>query len=360
MRITSTGSTPPAIAPTSPGSGVTAKAIAAFNDPSKVQAVQRALSGNPVTAPAQSEHPNHSVNANNISPEELSAVKQSSNETPDKEVETEVVQEVSQERPEAKKVDPQLSKQFAQLARQEKILRQRAQQQEQALKAREAALAAKEAELSQKSQIDTKNYISRDELKRNTLQKLAEAGVTYEELTQQILNTTPTDPRTEATISELKAQIQELKQTLDKSKQETVESQQQAYNTAKRQIKADVVNLVKMDPAFETVKATNSVDDVVDLITKTFEKDGILLSVEEATQEVENYLVEEALKLTRIGKIQKQLQGKMKQAVQPAPSQKQADPEAPKMKTLTNATSGTRKLTNRERAMLAFKGELKQ
>lgn len=112
-----------------------------------------------------------------------------------------------------------------------------------------------------------------------------------------------------------------------------------------------------MDPYFETIKQTNSVSDVVDLITATYEKDGILLSVEEAAKEVEDYLVDEAMKLTRIGKIKQRLAAsttaKVSQEQTPAPKKQT------QMKTLTNAASTTRQLSAKERAILAFRGELK-
>jgi hypothetical protein len=80
------------------------------------------------------------------------------------------------------------------------------------------------------------------------------------------------------------------------------------------------------------------------------------MSVEEAAQQVEDYLADEAFKLSRLGKIQKRVQ----QAAQPKVLQKTqaAQQTQTQMKTLTNATSSTRKMSSRERAILAMEGKL--
>lgn len=356
MRVTPVAS-PLAIPPQGTPEHVrTAKAVAAFNKG------QSSYDKTPAPGPTPAPQEYAVADPNNISPEEMSAVKP---HQPDKGViseqaETETQQEPSQDpqTEEKPKVDPVLSKQFAQLARQEKALRIKQQQQDQALKTREQALAAREAELNGKPQFDSTKYISRDDLKQNTLRQLAEAGITYEELTQQILNTSPTDPRTEAIISKQDARIAQLEAKLEEQVKSQSENQQQAYNAAVKQIEADTKALVQMDPNFETIKATNSVRDVVDLIERVYKKDGILLSVEEAAQEVEDYLVEEAMKISKIGKIKSRLE----KAGQPAPVQSrqaQKPQTQPVMKTLTNAASSSRQLSAKERAILAFKGELK-
>jgi phosphopentomutase len=117
-------------------------------------------------------------------------------------------------------------------------------------------------------------------------------------------------------------------------------------------------SLVKNDPNFEAIRASGkgAVKQVVQLIERTFDQDGILLTVEEAAQAVEDHLVEEATKLTRIGKIQQRLAANAKTAQKPVQTTGQS-PQA--SKTLTNTMSTARPLSARERALLAFKGELK-
>lgn len=257
-----------------------------------------------------------------------------------------------------------ISRQFAQLARQEKALRAKVQQQEQTIKAREQALAAREAELTAKDSQYKTGYISEQDLKSDTLRTLARAGVPLDDFMQQLVNQTqsPVDPRTEAMVSRLEAKIKSLEDAAESSQKSYKEQQSQAYQAAVRQIETDAKSLVNSDPAFEMIKATSNVREVVNLITATYEKDGVLLTVEEAAQQVEDYLVDEAVKVTRVDKIKKRLAAASTAATKPkaesnTPASKPAQQQP--MKTLTNASSSSRQLSARERALLAFKGELK-
>lgn len=275
----------------------TARAIEAFNKASQAPA--------PTQGQAQ-EHP--VADASNVSVEELSAIQ--ATKAPETDTNTPTEDSPASTEPEAKKEDPALSRQFAQLARQERQLRIKAQQQKAALDAREADLKAREAALGQQPTFDPKEYISRSRLKEEALTVLAEQGIDYNELTQQVLNQQPVDARTQATINELKAQIAELKQSTKQSQDSYVEQQKQAYQAAVKQIEMDARSLVKADPnEFEAIAKTGSVKDVVDLIVKTHEKTGVVMSVEEAAREVENYLVEEGFNVsTRIEKIKRRIQ----------------------------------------------------
>lgn len=307
------------------------------------------------------------ANPSQVSPEEMSAV--TAPQAPERQntivQEGDNTQEVAEttEAPlaaaEKTQEDSTVSRQYAQLARQEKAIRARAQ----AVKEREAALAAREAGLSTKAAApqDFSGYISKDSLKQNYMTHLAEAGVSYDDIVEKVISQqTPSDPRVEAALSKAEQRIAQLEAKIEESAKGQQTAQQAQYQAAVKQITNDVKHLVFTDPAYEAIKATNSVNDVVELITKTFEKDGILLTNEEAAQQVEDYLTEESLKLAKLAKIQKRLQTVAPNATstaakQPPASTKQSQP----MKTLTNATSSTRKLTAKERAILAFKGELK-
>jgi hypothetical protein len=304
--------------------------------------------------PAQGANELPVSNPSQIAPEEMSAIVPKTQELEPEVGQSDKIEAAETSAEPKTEVDPRM----VQLARRERALRAKAQQQEQAFKAREAALAAREAELSSKDQTYKSGYIQKDLLKTSPLQALAEAGLSYDEITQAVLNQQPSDPRVEATISRLEAKIRQLEEASEEGKKTSVNQQEAAYQAAVKQIKADVSKLVSSDPNFETVKATNSINDVVELIEETYKKDGTLLGVEEASQMVEDYLLEETLKLTRIEKIKKRLG----QNAQPAQAQKVQQPQTkqpPTMKTLTNAASSTRQLSAKERAILAFRGELK-
>lgn len=311
-------------------------------------------------SPQQSPH-SAQINQNAISPEDLSAIQAPSQgqEESIEDTSSEAIEVPQEAKPAPTEAELAASRQYAQLARQEKALRQKAQHQEKALEAREAAVRAKEAELSAKGNTPPAGYYSKDQIKQNILSVMAETGVSYDEVVQQLISQPQIDPRMDAQLSALRAEIKSLKDAQDTSVKSQQEQQQQAYDSAVQQIRNDVSNLVKSDEAYETIRTARAQKDVVELITETYKKDGILLTVEEAAQEVENYLVDEALKFTRLEKIQKRLK-----AATPAPSkpiqQTQANQKQPQpMKTLTNATSSSRQLSAKERAVLAFKGELK-
>lgn len=318
-----------------------AKAVAAFN---------------------QSSQPPQPVvqNQNSISPEELSAIQPNSGQTGSEVDALEPLEAATVDQPVEEKqpteAEVALSRQFAQIARQEKALRAREQQ----FKAREDAIKAREAAITEQPKQDMSGYISKDRLKSDPLSVFAEANMSYDDVVQQLINQPTKDPRVEAMFTQMQDEIKALKAANEQSQQSYKDQQTQQYQAAVKQIETDTRALVKSDPAFETIRATNSIKDVVDLIEQTYHKDNILLTVEEAAQQVEDYLVEEAFKLTKIEKIQKRLksvapQQSSSQVQQPSQQVKQPQP----MKTLTNATSSTRQLSAKERAIMAFKGELK-
>lgn len=306
---------------------------------------------------AQPSHPNQqqqmpAVNQNNISAEEMGAVKVQNNTGVEAQDANDASAEVTQ--PPAAKEDP-LSTQYANLARKEKALRAKALEmraREDAFKAREDAYKAKDTEYQEK-------FIPKDRLTQDTVNVLAEAGITGEALTNLVLQMAgPDQSMNSPAFKQLRAEIQALKDEQANTRKSYDDSQTAAYKQALRQIKTDTQQLVMSDPEFETIKETNSVDDVVELIERTFKQEGILLSIDDAAKAVEDHLMEEAMKLTKIKKIQKRLQPSAAAPVQQS-GQSQKQPQTVQMKTLTNAISTSGKLSNRDRAILAFKGEKK-
>lgn len=311
------------------------------------RAIQAAMGSNPVP-----------VNANNVSPEELNAVTPPTpqpteiaavEETPTQEVKEPVVE-----------TDPALVRQYNHLARQERQHRLKVQQQDQALKAREAALASREAELTAKDNTYRTEYIPKARLKQDALGVLEAEGIaTYDDLTQRAISRQPVDPMLQATVSKLEAKITQLEQDAITNQTKATEQQSANYQAAVKQITRDAKDLVKNDPEFEAIRAEGTVRDVVELITRHHSKTGEILSVEEAARQVESDIIERGLKLTRIEKI-KQRMNQSNASTGKSNQQTQANQQTqPQMKTLTNAQSSTRQLSARERALLAFKGELK-
>lgn len=321
------------------------------------------IAGNPTLAPSQQPPVQVVQDQNNISVEELGAIqaKPPTQGQADDSVDTSLPLEPQVPAPAEPKVEtPEetaASRQFAQLARQTKAIRQ----QQQDLKQREAALQAREDALRQPATppAPAPRTYTRDEIKRNALATLQDAGVTYEEITQQVMN--PLDPRVNSVISELQQEVQALRAEREQERKAQSEGQTQQYQAAIKQITADALHLVKSDPeAYEAITKTGTVKEVTKLIERTFKEEGRIMSVEEAANEVENYLVEENYQMAnKIDKIKKRLQPIAASTPAQTPAAAKPPQQPQQMKTLTNATASTRQLGAKERAILAFKGELK-
>lgn len=300
------------------------------------------------------------VNQNNISPEESSAIKASNQ--PEQSQDTGNTDN-SEATTETAPKEELLSSQYAVLARKEKALRAKAAAQDAQLKQREATLTAREAELASKANPNLSNYISKDQLKQNALGVLSELGISYDQLSQEaLMSQSPEMQALRQYRQEMDQELQKVREEQANTRKSYDQQQAQAYQQALNQIRTETKQLVFTDPNFETIKETGSVNDVVDLIEQTFKEEGTLLTVEQAAQMVEDHLVEEALKISRIRKISERLKPVEKptaaqsQATGAPQQSKSAQPQ--QMKTLTNSVGSTRPLTAKERALLAFRGEL--
>ncbi len=291
-------------------------------------------------------------NPSRVAPEEMSVITPPSTEGQADTTETPVAASPEPtEATQAKTEEQPLSQQYAVLARKEKALRAKVQAQDTALKAREAALAEREAATRAKEAEYQSKYINKDSLAQDPWSVLQSLGITYDQVTEQALNQTQQDPATKAALARLEAQIKAQDEVIQNARKAQVDQEANQYKQAVKQIKTEANNLVNSDPSYETIKETGSVDDVVDLIERTFKEDNILLSVEEAAKLVEDHLIEEAVKLSRLKKIQQRLAPKVETPPKPSePENKQPQ----QMKTLTNNISSTRQLSSRERAILAF------
>jgi hypothetical protein len=343
------GNALPATNQTPTGPSKRAAAIAAFEAASK-------------STGSSAQQPLPVSNPNNVSPEELSAIHPSSSSTESVEQGQKLQSEDStQESSEVTKTkeDP-ISSQYAVLARKEKALRARAQQQEQALKAREAEISAREAALRTQAEpkVDMSKYVSIDEIRENLLGVAAKAGVSPEEITNSLLDQPRRDPYVIAELQKRDEQIRKLEERLEGREKSDQELQQQSYQSAIKQIRRDAQELVNSDPAFETIKETRQVGEVVKLIEKTYQEDGYVMSVEEAANLIENELIDRILDTAKIKKIQQRLKPVAPASQKQSPTQ-QSQQSNSQMKTLTNAVGSSRQLSAKERAILAFKGELK-
>lgn len=300
-------------------------------------------------------------NASKVSPEELNLVskpsepKRTTSQTNTSE--SQVQSEQAPAAPEPK--SDSLNSQFALLARKEKSLRAQAQAQASELKAKEQAIFAREEALKAKEAEYATNYIPKSKLKLDPLSVLTAEGVSYDELTQAILNPRQAqDPRIVAELEQLKAEVKKSQDLQEQTRKAYEDQQKQVYQQAVNQIHKDAVALVNSDSSFETIKATGNAKEITRLIEKVYHKDGIMLTVEEAAREVEEHLVEKySGVVSRVEKLKARLSPK-EQLAQQSQEPKQPQQEQT-MKTLTNAVNASKTISARDRAILAFKNELK-
>lgn len=253
-----------------------------------------------------------------------------------------------------------ISSQYAALARREKAFRSKMAQERAAMDAERAQLLKSNAPAEAKPAFDASKYISKEDLLKNPLNSLAELGVSYDTLVEQAVNA-PKD--SDIRIMQLEKQLAEkdkaMAEKLEKLEKSLNERDTKAYQQAIKQVESKVNKLVFTNPEYETIKATGSQKDVVELIEKTFKEDGIVLTEDEAAKEVEAYLVEEFDKLSKISKLQKRLKPAETTSQQAAQQgDKKQDQSQQQLKTLTNSVNSTApKLSARERALRAFRGE---
>jgi hypothetical protein len=221
-----------------------------------------------------------------------------------------------------------------------------------AAQAKEAAIAAREQALAQKETDMRSAFDKLARLKANPLSVLQEEGVTYDQLTESLLN----QNQGNAGLDELKAEIKAIKEGFERQQ---LERDRQAETQVLTQIRKEVEALVADGDDYQLVRESGYTPKVVELMHRVFKETGELLSTAEAAQLVENELIEEGLKYAKLQKIQQRLAPPT-----PAPT---AQPQAAKteragtkiMRTLTNRDGSSAPMSPRERAIAAFYGKLK-
>ena len=228
-----------------------------------------------------------------------------------------------------------------------------------------AALARKERQLRKaqqefKAQQDAwkqaqANYVPKERLTSETLKVLAEAGITPDKLVElQINQATAQDPQ-QILLNRIADLESQLKSITDPENGTLAKRDQEAYNSAVAQIRQDAKLVVDSNPAYGTIKSEGRTEDVVELITKVFDQEGVVLDVEEAANLVEEKLVDNLYKqYEKVSKYEK-IKARLGKAAEPPPEANNAQPSpsnTAKTNTLTNAGASTRQLTPRERAIL--------
>lgn len=241
-----------------------------------------------------------------------------------------------------------LSPQFAALARQKR-----------ALQIERADIAKQRAELEQKASVNSEEYVSKAELLANPL-KVFEAGVTYDQLTEAILNnqSTPVDPQ------KLRNEIKE--DLLKELNGQFLTRDQQAEQQVLNDIRREVLSMTADGDDFEAIRDERAQDQVVKLVHKVYKEGwdemnfppGYVLDTREAAQIVEDYFIDESF---RKASGYKKVQSRLTPAQEAKASQIQAPKPGTKiMRTLTNRDSASPVMDKRARAIAAMQGTLKR
>ncbi len=181
-------------------------------------------------------------------------------------------------------------------------------------------------------------------IKSDPLGVLLEQGVTYEQLTEAILNS-----QGNSEMSALKAEIEALKQGIDQKFTDNAATQRKQV-IAEMQREADA--LVRSDESYEFVKETGSTQKAIELIERIYDQSGEIMEVSEALRLVEEELFKDAQKIAKLKKMQGQ--------ISPMPQQMQAQQREVGMTTLTNRDTATVPVSAKQRAMAAFYGTLRR
>lgn len=249
--------------------------------------------------------------------------------------------EVPEVSAEQKQAEERFAAKFAALSRKEKQIRQREQAMEQRLKQMEAQLQAKESEFSSK-------YIDPSKIKSQPLDVLKEQGWTPEKLAELMLN--DGKPTQDMLMSEYESKFMTKIEALEKKLAEKeAKEQEEKYNNTLTSFQAQLTDFVNKTEDYDLIRANDAVDLVYQVIEQHHAETGQILSNKEASDAVEEYLLEEAKKLVDRDKVKKLLQPTQAKPTQ-KPTQAVGGKSSP---TLSNAVSATatpssRNLSNEE------------
>lgn len=216
--------------------------------------------------------------------------------------------------------DPSISSKFGALAKKEKAILKLKQD----LSLREKDVQDK---YSKYQEFETK----KTQAKSNpslALKMLEEMGLSYEDLTNAVLN--DGKPTPEMQVKSVKDELEEFKKQLQKDKEEEErtqkERQEQEYSKAIEEFKTKINSFVENKDEYELINAYGQQELIYSTVEQHFDETKNVLSIKEASDLVEKYLEGEVDKALKLKKMQSKL----------APKQ----PEEPKSKEPSFMKSG--------------------
>lgn len=224
--------------------------------------------------------------------------------------------------PETPAPDDKFAAKFAALGRKEKEIRER----EGRLKELEAKLQEQETTAGDKY----KGYDDFDSrLAKDPLGVLAEKGLTYEQLTQMVLDSDG-KPGLDMRMGQLQKDIDnkydtKLKELEARLAERDKKDEDSAAEASLGEFMTQLTTFVNDNEEYELIRANDSVDLVYTVIENHHTETGEVMTTKEAADAVENHLLEQAKKHLGLGKIKKLLEAQApgaepKKEVQPSPT----------------------------------------
>lgn len=223
-----------------------------------------------------------------------------------------------QKQPQAQPQQPPAQKKPVQLSqtaqRMQDMLRRERQLQEQEKKLTERESKVKEAEeLAQVARTKPLDFLKKQ-------------GISYSDLTKQVINGPGPDP-----TEELQKELQQLKQEVTETKKQAEERKRQE---ALQEAQTAVQQTIEQAEGYDLIKATDSYDQVFQTIIEHYEQTGEVLSENDAAAKVEENLSSTVDRLLQLDVIKKRLGG--------AGSEEAPQAKPTGMGTLDNAASAQR------------------
>jgi hypothetical protein len=200
--------------------------------------------------------------------------------------------------------DNQFSKKFAALSRKEKALREKEQEYESKFAEMQAQLEALQAPKEEPKEPELPLEYR---LRKDPMGTLAELGLGYDKLTELALNDgkLSTDMQMQLMREELEKGYQskfaELEAKLiEKEKAEEESHYNQVINNFKNEIETHIQSNTE---EYELIAASESQNLVYDVIDEHYQETGKIMNIKEASDLVEEHLLEEARKFTKLKKL---------------------------------------------------------
>lgn len=227
-----------------------------------------------------------------------------------------------------------------------------------ALLRKEKILRAKERQLKEQEENYKRQFQPWQEAselaKSNKLEALKKLGISYDDLTTQMLNGGNLPPEV---IAEQKAEAAAQRKFEAFKKQQDDEratEQKKNYEDALKNIGLEAKGLSESSDKFPLVKASEAFNDIGRDIEAEFHRTGRIMSVEEACTKMEQEIYDGLLELSKIDKIR----SKLLEVEAPKTPETAKVQEIPKISTLTHkttaATPATKPLTAAEKRQKAI------